>query len=141
MIYTEQHKKEALDILEAVSEKQWSTLKALAEMMSRTTTDESQKMKEDLEAVKKEQKKQQEERDQEQRRFDEWKKKRLKGFEVQDSRYDLTGGDQDILLSYLSSGKLTQRAVDSMYSIYDYGFKRGAAYQKNQARKKEKAII
>lgn len=145
MKYTEQHKEEALHILEVCTPDQWQHLCNFVKIITHKPTPEEQQKEAAAERKMQEEKEQRRaEREAEETNFIAWKKKRLGGFFFPDFRYDIGSNDLDLLVKYLSyHGLQTERALSAVCAIYDYGFRRGLnfAKAKAKARKKEQATI
>lgn len=138
MKYTEQHKAEALQILEACSPEQWQHLCNFVNLITHKPTPEEQQKQEARERKEQEEREQRRaEREAEETDFIAWKKKRLGSFTAPEGRYDIGSNDLETLVQYLCfHGLQTERALSAVCAVYDYGFKRGLNFLKAQTKKK-----
>lgn len=143
MQYTEQHKAEALQILEACTPKQWASLYSFASLITRKPTPEEQQEQEAKERKKQEEREQRiAKKEAEESDFIAWKEKRLRGFKFPSQRYDIDNDDVNFFVGYLGFyGLQIERAYNAVCALYDYGFKRGMNYQTNKGKVKGKATI
>ena len=134
MKWNEQTQQEAKQMVDALNETQWKAIiKFAADIVTPPSPEQlqaDQDRRERLEAAKA-----QREADftEKKRIFEEWKQKKLKGLKMPEA-YDLCLGDVAPLCDYVlheaSSGH--EGFFDTLSFMYDYGFKRGMAYQKKR---------
>ena len=140
MTYTEQNKKEALQILEACTPEQWKHLRNFVGFMTRQPAPEEQRQQEERQQKEREQRRA--EKESQEAGFEGWKEKRLKGFKLPSERYDIGISDIDVFVQYLGFyGLQIDRVYKAVGALYDYGFKQGVKFQKNKAKIKGQATI
>ena len=141
MLFTEQHKQEALDVLELLSAEQWETVKKYILAITRPATpEEIERKRTAAEAEKKRKAEAQARRSAAVASFDEWAERQLDGNEVPE-RYDIGLPELRMLCSYMDPyGLNTDEVFNGVCAVYSKGFKMGSACEK-AAQKKGKAII
>ena len=135
MKWTEKIEQEAHHLAEILTEKQWDSIRAIAEVLAYKPTQEE---KEAWEKQKQEQK----ERALAGRKeayisIREWGKDRLKNFAIP-ARYDLGSLELVDLMRRMTPTEIVDKNLiwEGLCLMYDYGFKRGMACQKKHMKKK-----
>ena len=134
MNITEERKQEALQLLQKLDEKQWRAILKVADAFTHEPTPEEK------EAEAKHRQELQERKEAllatSEATFTAWKQKRLKGVQIPE-RYDVTIPDMQGLLDYATRINPDKEPIlNGFCAMFEYGFKRGMAYSKAQAKKK-----
>lgn len=141
MLFTEQHKQEALSVLELLSAEQWEVVKKYILAITRPATpEEIERKRAAAEAEEKRKAEAQARRTASVVSFEKLAEKQRGSIEVPD-RYDMTFPELQCLCSYMDSyGLNTDEVYNGVYVAFKMGFKRGMNCAK-AAQKKGKAII
>ena len=137
MIWTEQLEQQAHHLAENLTEKQWDVLMDFAGLLINPI-----KLKESLAEKTGWDREQEKEKSRAARKeiyinTRVWLKERIGDFKIP-SRYDLGSQEMLGLIRIVAPTPIVDRNSlwDGLSVMYDYGFKRGIAYQKNQSKKK-----
>lgn len=143
MQYTENHKAQALHLLEIVTPKQWECLLKLVGYMTEKPTEDKWREAERMEAEERKKAERAAKRIEDCKTFASFRDKKLKGLKMP-SRYDFSYNGLTPIMPYImrSSSEL-EPVLDGLSFMYDWGFKRGMNCAKAQAKatKKEQATI
>lgn len=133
MKWNEQTQQEARQLMETLSEQEWRTLVNVANALK--TPPSPEQVKADQERREREQamlEAQKADFLSKRKTFREWKEKKLKGLKMPLS-YDFGTGEIAPLTDYaLCNAAGNEGYWDSISFMYDWGFKRGIAYQKKR---------
>lgn len=133
MKITEQREQEALKVLEMLNEKQWGKLQKVAEILA------SEPSEEKSESTPKHTENKANEKEESRRaseRLKDYGRTLLNGFRVPE-RYEMTGTVTAEMVQLTAPIKPhAEGLIEAVWIAYQYGFKRGTAYQKNQNKKK-----
>lgn len=141
MLFTEQHKQEALGVLELLSAEQWEVVKKYILAITRPATpEEIERKRAAAEAEEKRKAEAQARRTASVVSFEEWAEKQKGSVRIPE-RYDIGLPELRCLCSYMDPYSLnTEEVFNGVCAVYEMGFKRGSACEK-AAQKKGKAII
>lgn len=137
MKWNEQTQEEARNLVEALTETQWNTLKTAIPVLLRPSTPEEVKARhERQEQARAAQEALIADFLEKRETFKAWKEKKLKGLKMP-TAYDFSVGEIAPLCEYALHQAAGQNGIyDTMSFMYDWGFKRGMACQKKEAKKK-----
>lgn len=144
MQYTENHKAQALALLEIVTPKQWECILKIAGYMTEQPTEEDKRKEAERQAAEERKKAERAaKRIEDCKTFDSFRDKKLKGLKMP-SRYDFSYDELTPIMPHImrSSWEL-EPVLNGLSFMYDWGFKRGMNFAKAQAKatKKEQATI
>lgn len=133
MKWNEQTQQEAKNLVEALTPAQWKTVCETIPALMKPVSPEVQKADQERRERAKEQREALEADFHAKREaFKVWKEKKLKGLKMP-TAYDFSVGDVAPLCDYsLHEVSGHKGFYDTMSFMYDYGFKRGMAYQKKR---------
>lgn len=139
MMWNEQIQQEARELVEALNDTQWNALRmAIPALLKLSTPEQVKAQQERKEQVRAKQEALQDDFRAKRDTFKRWREKKLNGMNLPGS-YDFTMTEISPLCDYaLHELAGHEGFFDTLAFMYDWGFKRGAAYQKG--RKQAKSV-